>query len=69
MPENPRYMGEDWHVHGLVNEGIIAAGLYCYDQSNITECTTAFRMAVADDVERDEDDDEEGIEAVYGLTP
>ncbi|KAL5532593.1 hypothetical protein ACEPAF_4367 [Sanghuangporus sanghuang] len=45
-PENPEYKGGSWHIEGMVNERIVASGLYYYDQENITGSELAFRIAV-----------------------
>ncbi|KAJ6510585.1 hypothetical protein C8R45DRAFT_964573 [Mycena sanguinolenta] len=45
-PERPEYEGGSWHVEGMVNERIVASGIYYYDEENITESRLAFRVAV-----------------------
>ncbi|KAJ7145794.1 hypothetical protein C8R44DRAFT_755899 [Mycena epipterygia] len=45
-PEKPEYPGGSWHVEGMLNESIVASGIYYYDEENITESKLAFRVAV-----------------------
>ncbi|KAI0750496.1 hypothetical protein C8Q74DRAFT_1459944 [Fomes fomentarius] len=42
-PEKPEYPGGAWHVEGMLNERIVATGLYYYACENITESRLAFR--------------------------
>ncbi|KAK6509013.1 hypothetical protein TWF481_003779 [Arthrobotrys musiformis] len=42
-PNVPFYTGGDWRVEGKKNERIVACGLYCYQQDNITEFGLSFR--------------------------
>ncbi|KAJ6632481.1 hypothetical protein B0H10DRAFT_1977500 [Mycena sp. CBHHK59/15] len=44
-PESPKYAGGSWHVEGMVNERIVASGIYYYDEENITKSTLSFRVA------------------------
>ncbi|KAJ7482202.1 hypothetical protein B0H11DRAFT_2173252 [Mycena galericulata] len=44
-PEQPEYLGGSWHVEGMLNEFIVASGIYYYDEENITESELAFRVA------------------------
>ncbi|KAK7028336.1 hypothetical protein R3P38DRAFT_3189812 [Favolaschia claudopus] len=46
--EQPRYEGGSWHVEGMVNERIVASGIYYYDEENITESRLSFRVAVGE---------------------
>lgn len=45
-PENPEYDGGVWHVEGMVNERIVATGIYYYASENISESRLEFRQAV-----------------------
>ncbi|KAF7361410.1 hypothetical protein MSAN_01174100 [Mycena sanguinolenta] len=47
-PEQPEYVGGSWHVEGMVNERIVASGIYYYDEENITESRLSFRVAVGE---------------------
>ncbi|KAG8931359.1 hypothetical protein FRC01_001461 [Tulasnella sp. 417] len=67
-PEKPVYPGGSWHVEGMVNERIIASGIYYYDSENIGESQLQFRAVVsAEDLEY-EQSDELGIMRVWGIT-
>ncbi|KAH7337287.1 hypothetical protein B0J17DRAFT_666990 [Rhizoctonia solani] len=46
-PEKPEYTGGLWRVEGMLNEVIVASGIYCYDEENVTESRLAFRTAVS----------------------
>ena len=35
-PEKPEYKGGSWHVEGMLNERIVASGIYYYDQECVT---------------------------------
>ncbi|KAJ6463040.1 hypothetical protein C8R47DRAFT_1157873, partial [Mycena vitilis] len=54
--ENPEYKGGSWHVEGMLNERIVASGIYYYDEENITESRLAFRVATSDPVYHQQDD-------------
>jgi hypothetical protein len=43
-PEQPNYIGEDWHLDGMRNEYIVAASIYCYDVENVTMPSMQFQM-------------------------
>ncbi len=45
-PEQPEYKGGDWHVEGILNEHIVASGVYYYDATNISESLLHFRQPV-----------------------
>jgi hypothetical protein len=45
-PENPKYEGGAWHVEGMLNEHIVASGIYYYESENITESKLSFRASV-----------------------
>ncbi|KAJ7725331.1 hypothetical protein B0H16DRAFT_1677470 [Mycena metata] len=47
-PENPQYDGGSWHIEGMANEGIVASGIYYYDEENLTQSKLAFRSPVGD---------------------
>ncbi|KAK6536019.1 hypothetical protein TWF281_000265 [Arthrobotrys megalospora] len=42
-PDRPWYTGGEWRVEGTKNERIIASGVYCYQQENVTEFGLNFR--------------------------
>ncbi len=64
-PENPEHPAGGWHVEGMLNERIVATALYYYDCDNVEPPVLEFRTAVTDpDYEQN---DGEGVEAVYGL--
>ncbi|KAK6503259.1 hypothetical protein TWF481_008288 [Arthrobotrys musiformis] len=45
-PENPKYGGGSWHVEAMMNERIVATGIYYYDQENVTDSRLAFARTV-----------------------
>ncbi|KAI0631405.1 hypothetical protein C8Q77DRAFT_1060680 [Trametes polyzona] len=47
-PENPKYPGGSWHVEGMLNEKIVATGLYYYKCENITQSRLDFRATAGD---------------------
>ncbi|KAK6358642.1 hypothetical protein TWF730_007965 [Orbilia blumenaviensis] len=47
-PEKPQSTGGPWHVEALKNERIVAAGIYYYDQENVTPSSLGFRRAIRD---------------------
>ncbi|KAF8198394.1 hypothetical protein K438DRAFT_1824332 [Mycena galopus ATCC 62051] len=55
-PEQPEYAGGSWHVEGMVNEHIVASGIYYYDEENITESRLEFRVAVGEPNYHGQDD-------------
>ncbi|KAF7328869.1 hypothetical protein MVEN_02516600 [Mycena venus] len=57
-PEQPEYAGGSWHVEGMVNERIVASGIYYYDEENITESRLSFRVAVGEPEYHDQNDSE-----------
>jgi len=57
--------GGVWHVEGMVNERIVASGIYYYTSDNISESRLSFRQAVQEPGY--EQSDAEGVEVVYGL--
>ncbi|KAG9012310.1 hypothetical protein FRB90_006720 [Tulasnella sp. 427] len=66
-PEKPKYPGGSWHVEGMVNERIIASGIYYYDSENITESRLAFRTSVGSSNIFYEQGDGLGLMGTYGL--
>lgn len=64
-PEKPEYAGGSWHVEGMLNERIVATGIYYWDSENITESRLSFRVAL-DDPEYEQNDGN-GMREVYGL--
>ncbi|ORZ30048.1 hypothetical protein BCR44DRAFT_1446544 [Catenaria anguillulae PL171] len=64
-PEKPMYKGGSWHVEGMLNESIIATGLYYYAMDNITESRLEFRTAVQGP--EYEQSDYRGMRTIYGL--
>lgn len=50
----------------MANEAIISTGIYYYDETNVTDSSLAFRMAV-DDPRNYEQHDEIGVKAAYGI--
>ncbi|KAJ7210549.1 hypothetical protein GGX14DRAFT_626067 [Mycena pura] len=65
-PEKPEYAGGSWHVEGMVNERIIASGIYYYDEDNITESKLSFRVATAGP-EYHMQDDIDCMKLLYGM--
>ncbi|KAF7293195.1 hypothetical protein HMN09_01197500 [Mycena chlorophos] len=57
-PEDPEYAGGSWHVEGMVNESIVASGIFYYDEENITESELDFRVATAEPEYHGQDDDQ-----------
>jgi hypothetical protein len=64
-PDKPEYLGGVWHVEGMVNERIVASGIYYYSSENITESRLMFRQAVQEPGYEQYDDN--GVKATYGL--
>lgn len=64
-PDKPEYPGGSWHVEGMMNERIVATGIYYWDSDNITESRLSFRAAL-DDPSYEQNDDN-GLREVYGL--
>ncbi|KAJ7121240.1 hypothetical protein C8R43DRAFT_1033512 [Mycena crocata] len=65
-PENPEYKGGSWHVEGMLNEQIVASGIYYYDEENISESRLAFRVTTGPPVYHKQDDDL-CMDILYGL--
>lgn len=64
-PDNPEYYGGVWHVEGMLNERIVASGIYYYMSENISESLLSFREAVSEP--EHEQDDSRGVREIYGL--
>ncbi|KAJ7862636.1 hypothetical protein B0H14DRAFT_2740011 [Mycena olivaceomarginata] len=64
--DNPKYPGGSWHVEGMLNERIVASGIYYYDEENITESQLAFRVTTGAPVYHQQDDDK-CMDILYGL--
>ncbi|KAF3927818.1 hypothetical protein ABW20_dc0102023 [Dactylellina cionopaga] len=47
-PDKPKYNGEDLHVEGMLDERIVATGVYFYAQKNVTESGLAFKRTFDD---------------------
>lgn len=43
---NENYPGGNWHVEGMINERIVATGIYYYDIDNIENSRLSFRQSV-----------------------
>ncbi|KAH9913970.1 uncharacterized protein BXZ73DRAFT_92881 [Epithele typhae] len=70
-PERPTYPGGSWHVEGMLNERIVATGLYYHSVENITESRLAFRQHIGGDGDRGmiphQQWDNRGFLAVFGF--
>jgi hypothetical protein len=66
-PEKPSYEGGSWHIEGMVNEAIVATGLFYYSMENITESKVMFRHQFNENVFDYSQNDHVGIESVYGF--
>ncbi|KAI0762923.1 hypothetical protein C8Q74DRAFT_1207359, partial [Fomes fomentarius] len=70
-PDKPKYPGGAWHVEGMLNERIVATGLYYYTCENITESRLAFRTQVGADADGSgmayEQNDNNGYRSVFGF--
>ncbi|KAJ6544073.1 hypothetical protein B0H19DRAFT_1169523 [Mycena capillaripes] len=64
--ENPEYKGGSWHVEGMLNERMVASGIYYYEEENITESRLAFRVTTGAPVYHKQDDDV-CMQILYGL--
>ena len=45
-PEAPQYEGEEWHIHGQMNERVCAIAHYIYSHQNTTIPTISFRRRI-----------------------
>ncbi|KAH9940085.1 uncharacterized protein BXZ73DRAFT_43335 [Epithele typhae] len=68
-PDKPSYPGGSWHVEGMLNERIVATGIYYYAMENVTESRLAFRQRVGsgDWGTGLPYDDHRGYRVMYGL--
>ncbi|KAJ7638378.1 hypothetical protein FB45DRAFT_1131961 [Roridomyces roridus] len=64
--EDGEYKGGSWHVEGMVNEQIVASGIYYYDEDNITESQLSFRVTTAPPTYHGQDD-ELCMQLLYGM--
>ncbi|KAJ6530430.1 hypothetical protein DFH09DRAFT_1250363 [Mycena vulgaris] len=64
--ENPEYKGGSWHVEGMLNEHIVASGIYYYEEENISESHLAFRVTTGPPLYHDQDD-EMCMDILYGM--
>ncbi|KAF7331521.1 hypothetical protein MKEN_00031000 [Mycena kentingensis (nom. inval.)] len=55
-PDKPSYDGGSWHVEGMLNERIVASGIYYYDEDNISESRLAFRATTSSPPYHHQDD-------------
>ncbi|KAJ7283224.1 hypothetical protein C8J57DRAFT_1291802 [Mycena rebaudengoi] len=65
-PDSPKYEGGSWHVEGMLNERIVASGIYYYEEDNISESRLSFRVTTSAPVYHAQDD-EICSEILYGL--
>ncbi|KXS12696.1 hypothetical protein M427DRAFT_390914 [Gonapodya prolifera JEL478] len=66
-PENPNYVGGNWHIEGMENEAIAATGIFYYDVENITESRLTFRNVFNDELFEYQQSEHTGLEGVYGF--
>ncbi|KAL0951873.1 hypothetical protein HGRIS_008533 [Hohenbuehelia grisea] len=45
-PDKPEYAGSSWSVCGMLNERVVACGVYCASMDNVMDPSISFRMAV-----------------------
>ncbi|KAJ7240411.1 hypothetical protein B0H12DRAFT_1134812 [Mycena haematopus] len=64
--ETPRYNGGSWHIEGMVNERIVASGIYYYDEENIDVSNLSFRVPTAEPEYHDQGDFR-CVEILYGI--
>ncbi|KAJ7213212.1 hypothetical protein B0H12DRAFT_1194877 [Mycena haematopus] len=64
--QNPEYKGGSWHVEAMLNERIVASGIYYYEEDNISESRLAFRVSTGAPTYH-EQDDELCMDILYGL--
>jgi len=64
-PENPTYSGGSWHVEGMMNENIVATGIYYYHSENVTDTRLNFRIGVREP--NYEQNDDRGCKIMYDL--
>ncbi|GFF54696.1 hypothetical protein IFM61606_03331 [Aspergillus udagawae] len=46
-PDNPSFLGEDWHADGLLNEHIVGIAMYCFDLENVTDARISFAQQIS----------------------
>ncbi|KAI0742054.1 hypothetical protein C8Q80DRAFT_1109616 [Daedaleopsis nitida] len=70
-PEKPKYAGGSWHVEGMLNERIVATGIYYYACENIIESRLAFRAQVGQSEDGDDmlyqQNDNRGYQIAFGF--
>ncbi len=70
-PKKPKYPGGAWHIEGMLNERIVATGLFYYACKNITESRLAFRAQVGAEEDGSglpyDHHDCDGYSSVFGL--
>lgn len=66
-PGKERYDGGSWHVEGQLNEKIRASAIYYYDECNVSPSRLAFRQT-SDGLQTYEQNDDEGLDAIFGMT-
>ncbi|KAJ7809538.1 hypothetical protein B0H14DRAFT_2865967 [Mycena olivaceomarginata] len=62
----PQYHGGGWHIEGMVNEHIIASGIYYYDEQNIEETSLSFRVPTGEPGYHDQGDSR-CVQILYGI--
>ncbi|KAF7354716.1 hypothetical protein MSAN_01385500 [Mycena sanguinolenta] len=65
-PENPAYKGGSWHVEAMLNERIVASGIYYYEEENIPESRLVFCVTTGSPTYC-EQDDISCMQILYGL--
>jgi hypothetical protein len=46
-PNNPSFLGEDWHADGLLNEHIAGIAMYCFDLENVINARISFAQPIS----------------------
>ncbi|KAF8173752.1 hypothetical protein K438DRAFT_1728218 [Mycena galopus ATCC 62051] len=64
--EKPEYKGGSWHVEAMLNERIVASGIYYYEEENISESRLAFRVTTGSPTYHQQHDNM-CMEILYGL--
>ncbi|KAJ6579479.1 hypothetical protein DFH09DRAFT_1275846 [Mycena vulgaris] len=54
--DNPEYKGDSWHVEGILNEYIVASGIYQYYEDNISESRLTFHVTTGSPVYHEQDE-------------
>ncbi|KAJ7688979.1 hypothetical protein B0H17DRAFT_1012339 [Mycena rosella] len=65
-PETPNYYGGSWHIEGMVNEHIVASGIYYYDEENIEQSNLSFRVPTGEPEYHDQGDFR-CVQILYGI--